>query len=233
MCAIQDEALLQKLFYDFFSWNRQLQSEHEPLASDIFDDRQILQLLEALFKVRAHCSDMLEQLFIFDNVEVFQTRPACQRSAAECRTVLSGLDCRRNFFSKEDGAQGNSQPQWFRERNHVRQHLLIAGWRELVKCEPLSRSAEAALNFIHDQKSALLLRKRPRRAVKLLGDGTDAAFTLNRFDQDSADVVGELSFEVAYIVELNELEARHERLKLLAILLLPCCRERPESPAVE
>jgi len=215
MCAIQDEALLQKLLYDFFSWNRQLQGEHEPFASDFFDHRQVLQLLESLLEIRSYRSDMLEQLFIFDNVEVFQARPARQRSAAECRSVLSGLDCGRNFFVKQDGAQRNSQSKRFRERNHVRQHLLIGRWGKPVKCEPLSGSSESALNFVHDQQGALLLRKRARGAIELLGDGTDAAFTLNRLDQDSADVVGELSFEISRVIELHELEAWHERFGIL------------------
>src|SRR5262249_51196037 len=80
---------------------------------------------------------------------------------------------------------------------------------------------------------ALLLRKGARGAIELLGDGTDAAFTLNRLDQDGADVVRELSFEISCVVELHELETWYERLELLAILLLTCCRKSPANPAVE
>src|SRR5204863_38415 len=65
------------------------------------------------------------------------------------------------------------------------------------------------------------------------GYRTNAAFALDSFDHHGAHIVGKLLFEIFHVIEFHEVEARNERLELLAILLLSCRRQRSERPSMK
>ena len=166
---------------------------------------------------------MLEQVFLFKCVEVLETGTARQRASAERGAMLAGLNRACDFFIEDDGAKGNAQPKRFSQRNHVGEQFLAVRWREPMKCKPLSRPSQAALDFIHDKDGAFLLRKSASSAVEIFRYRPDAALTLNCLDQNRADVISKLPFEVFDIVEVYELETGYERFELLTILPLSGC----------
>src|SRR5215471_1476807 len=123
MSAIENESLLKKLLHDLFSGNCQLNGEHQSFAADIFNHRQILQFFELLFEVSTDFPDVLQELFIFENLEVFQTGPARQRAAAERRAVLARLNRGGDSLVQEDSTERNAQAEWFCYSNHIGQQF--------------------------------------------------------------------------------------------------------------
>ena len=68
---------------------------------------------------------------------------------------------------------------------------------------------------------------------KRFGDGMNAAFSLNRFDQNGADGVVELGFEVGDVVEADKLDARQQRREGQAIFFGGRDAHGAERAAVE
>ena len=58
---------------------------------------------------------------------------------------------------------------------------------------PLAGAAHAGLDFVEEQESAGGVAQFARGLQELGRDGVDAAFALQDFDADAADVVGERS----------------------------------------
>ena len=73
-----------------------------------------------------------------------------------------------------------------------------------MECEPLARTPQTALNFIHYENGASLFRELASRTVKFFGDWPNTAFALNCFDKYGTNVVCQLSVEVLSIVKFNE-----------------------------
>src|SRR4030095_14968660 len=92
MRAIQNKSALQHLLYDVFSRNLQLDRKHQSLAAHFLHDRQILQFFKSLLEVAAYFTYMFQEIFLFEDLEIFQAGPACQRASPECRAVLARFD---------------------------------------------------------------------------------------------------------------------------------------------
>ena len=90
-----------------------------------------------------------------------------------------------------------------------------------MECKPPASAAKSALDLIHNQDGPALLRELTSCPIELFRDGSDTPFTLNRFDQDSADILAQLPLEIPNVIEIHEIEAGDQRLKLFAILFLP------------
>src|SRR5688572_28169182 len=101
-----------------------------------------------------------------------------------------------------------------------------------MKGVPLTDPAQPALNFIGDQNRAGFRRDLASAPIKLFGDRTYAAFALDGFEDDRADVIGKLPLQILDAVELDELKSRHQRFEGFAILLLPGCGKGAERPAM-
>ncbi len=57
-----------------------------------------------------------------------------------------------------------------------------------MECEPLACAPEPALNFVRDKQRAIFRGEPPRGTIEIFIERTDSAFSLDRFDQDSAHV---------------------------------------------
>ena len=77
--------------------------------------------------------------------------------------------------------------------------------------EVAAGAAEAALNFVGDQQGAVLRGECARALPECFADRIDAAFALNRFQDDGANGVVEFRFEVRDVVERDEFDAGNER----------------------
>ena len=78
-------------------------------------------------------------------------------------------------------------------------------------------SAEAALNFIGDQQSAVFASECASALPEFFADRVNSAFTLNGFQDYRADGFIELGFKICNIVELDEFDAGDQWLKRCAI----------------
>src|SRR5436853_7271394 len=99
--------------------------------------------------------------------------------------------------------------------------------------KPLPGAAKTTLNLIHDEHSALLPGQLTSGAVEAFGYGPDAAFTLNRFDQHRAYIVGQFLFKIAGVIEFHEIKPGNQRFELLTILFLPGRRQRAKCAPME
>ena len=68
-------------------------------------------------------------------------------------------------------------------------------------------AAQAALNFIGDQRGVVLRCQIARALPEGFADGENAAFALNGFKDQRADSIVKFSFEIGDIVETHEFDA--------------------------
>ena len=78
-------------------------------------------------------------------------------------------------------------------------------------------AAEAALDFVGDERGVMLRGKCAGALPERVADGENPAFSLNRFDHERADGIIEFGFEVRDVIEAHELDARDERAEWLAV----------------
>src|SRR5437867_8996741 len=147
--------------------------------------------------------------------------------------MLARLNCRGDPLVKDHGSERNTQAKWLRQCDHVRQQFLFGRWGESMKRKPLAGAPKTALDFVHDQHSPFLPRQFSRGSVEIFGNRPNTTFALNRFDQNCADVVRQLSFEIGRVIELYKIKPGYQRFKLFTILLLSGCGQRAEGPAMK
>src|SRR4249920_497946 len=127
--------------------------------------------------------------------------------------MLARVDRGRNPLLQQDGSQGNAQAQGLRTCDQVRQKIFLVLSDKLMERKPFSGATQATLNFVCYQQSTSLRGETPRCAIERFRNRPDSAFTLYGLDQHRADIVGELSFEIFNIIELDEFESGQQRFK--------------------
>src|SRR5262245_2908330 len=125
MSAIQDESLMQELSDDVFAWNSQLDGEHQAFSAHIGNHGYVLEFFETSLEIGTDDPDPLQEVFLFEDFEIFKTGAASQRTSAEGCAMLAGFNGRGNFLLQKDRAQGNTEPERFRAGNHVGEKFLV------------------------------------------------------------------------------------------------------------
>src|SRR5258708_33813129 len=121
-------------------------------------------------------------------------------------------DARSNRFGGENGAERKTGGKRLGNQHDVRfRGKLLIG-------EEAAGSAEAALNLVGDEEGAVLGGEGASAIPKSLADRVDAAFTLDCFQEDSADGIVEFRFEISEVVETHEFRAGYDRREGQAIL---------------
>ena len=82
-------------------------------------------------------------------------------------------------------------------------------------------AAHAGLNLVGDEQRASGVSKVACGVEKFARQRTNAALTLNRLEEDRAELVGELRSQVVDVVEADEFNAGHDRIEGLAVLVFP------------
>ena len=121
----------------------------------------------------------------------------------------------RGVFCAEHRAQRNAASQGFCQGGDVGQHAVV-----LIGA-PLSSAAHAGLNLICDKQRAGGASKIASGLQEFVGHGANAAFALDRFDEDGAEFGGEFRLQVVDIVEADKLDSRHHGIERLAVLVFP------------
>ena len=101
-------------------------------------------------KLGAALADVGEKIVVFDDREKFERRGADQRAAAKSRPVQSRAESGGETFVGDERAEREAARQRLRDRHDVRQRL------EFLVSELAAGAAEAALNFVGDQRGAVV-----------------------------------------------------------------------------
>ena len=152
---------------------------------------------------------------------------AGQRASAEGGAVHAGVNGARGLFGAEHCAQRNAAGKRLGQRDDVGSDAVV------LKGAPLAGAAHAGLNLIDDEQCTGGAGECACLGEELLRERANAAFALNGFNEDGADVVGELGAQVGDVVEANELDAGNDGSEGLAVLRLVGCRDGAEGAAVE
>src|SRR5258708_4251302 len=136
-------------------------------------------------------------------------------------------DARSNRFVGENGAERKTGGKRLGNQHDVRfRGKLLIG-------EEAAGTAEAALNLIGDEESAVLGGEGASAIPESLADRIDAAFTLDCFQEDSADGMVEFRVEIGEVIETHELRAGNDGREGQAILFRGGNADSAESAAMK
>src|SRR5258708_19184587 len=123
-----------------------------------------------------------------------------------------GRDARSNRFGGENGAERKTGGERLGNQHDVRfRGKLLIG-------KEAAGAAEAALNLVGDEEGAVLGGEGASAIPESLADRIDAAFTLDCFQEDSADGIVEFRVEIGEVIEPHEFRAGYDRREGQAIL---------------
>src|ERR1700727_526319 len=111
---------------------------------------------------------------------------------------------------------GHERAQWKAARKRLRKRHDVGGRIELLICEVTARAAQAALNFIGDERSVVLSSEGASALPEWLAYRENAAFALNRFDHNGADRIVKFVLEIGEVIEAHKFNARNQRPKRFA-----------------
>ena len=121
----------------------------------------------------------------FHDFNDFQSRSAGQGVAAEGTADDAGRDGFHDFFAGYDGAEGNAAADGFGRSDDVRR---AAGFFPVFRSQHAARTAPAGLDFVGNEQDAVVVADFAQRFDPGDRSRDEAAFTLERFDDDGCDV---------------------------------------------
>src|SRR5438270_14053183 len=104
----------------------------------------------------------------FECVEKCQTRGAHERAAAERGSVQAGRKCRGKLLARQESAERQAACERFGNHNDVRQS------RKPLVGKGATRAAKPTLNFIGNQRGALLRCQFAGAFPKCVADGKNS-----------------------------------------------------------
>ena len=181
----------------------EVDGEHEALAADVGDKGAFQgDGLEFFHHVIAHRGGVLDELFVFDDVEGSESgghghvvlAVGVGVDDAAFHRIKDGL---HDGLTGDDGADGDvSAGEGLGDAEDVRFNPI-----EMLECEPFAGSAEAALDFIEDEDGAVGFAESLGGAEEFFGDHF-AGFSLDGFDDEAGDILaGEGLLEGGNVVE--------------------------------
>ncbi len=182
---------------------------------------------QLLLEIIAYFSRMSEQILSLHVVNDGDGNGAGQGTSAKCGAVHPGVHHARDLFSAEDSSQGKSAGERLGQRGYVRQNAVV-----LIGA-PLAGAAHSGLNLIRDEQRTGRSGKGSGLGEELLRERTHAAFALDGFDKDGADLAREFGAQVSDVVEADKLDAGNDGAERLAVLFFECGRDSAEGAAVK
>src|SRR3984885_11978528 len=172
----------------------QLDAEEVPLAADVADDRQVVELFQGGPQRRGLLFDAVVETFAFEDVEVGQRDRCGHRMAAEGVAVrkhrLAVVERLEKLLAGDHRAKGRvSRRQTLGAGDHVG-HVV-----EIGAGEHRPDAAERADHFVGDQQHVVVVADLPD-PFEIPGRWWDrAARILHRFEEYRGDGVGPLEFD--------------------------------------
>src|SRR5260370_4495475 len=226
--AIDEQAALERFRDERTALKGKFHAEHTAFAADFLDEIELgFEFFKASPNFLSARADIFQKFFILDDFQKFQSDGADQRAAAESRAMQARGDTRRDGVLCEYRAE--RQPSGERLGNHT---YVRSGGRCWIR-EIAAGAAQAALNFVGDQQSAVFRGQSTSAIPEFFADRVNSAFALNGFENYRADRVIELGFEIVNIVELDEFHPRDQWLKRRAIFFRSSNTESAERAPVK
>lgn len=172
---------------------------------------------------------MVHQSILLDRGKGSKRCNAGERVAAKSRPVTALLKYSGTASGGQAGTDGNTRCQPLGQRHHIRQD---AGM--LVR-EPTTGTTGATLDFVYHHQPALGIAYLPQSTDIFVMSKADAAFPLNRFDEDRHDigiVLGD-SFHSRQVVKRNSHETGNQGFKSSLHLAVAGGRKRRQRAAME
>src|SRR5215471_10747304 len=138
--------------------------------------------------------------------------------------MLTRRNCAGEFFFGDERAERKPGSDRLRDGDDIRRHA------KGLKRKDRSRSPQPALNLIEDQRSTMPICQRATLPQEFFGAFEDSAFPKNRLQDNRTSIVVHRSSQALQIVPLHERHILEQRLKALAMLVLPRQRQRPKRP---
>ena len=163
----------------------QLQADHQAAHAQLFDNRQLVdQRLEPLPKRLAQLRGPSQQALFFDRFDRGDAGAGGDRIAAKRGRVHAGPQAGRNFRRRQHGAAGDAAAQALGQRHDIGRDA------DVLIGEPFAGAAAAA-SALRRRSAAGRARSASLRrpGKKSVGRDADAAFALDRLDEDRAGFV--------------------------------------------
>src|SRR5712691_9271290 len=206
--AVDEQTLFERLGDVRSAIDVQVHTQHQSFSADFADEIKFGgEFLQTRAQLRATRANIGEQALAFDWLEEGQSRGAHQRAAAKRGTVEAGRKRRGKLLARHESAQREPARERFCNHDNVRQSRKTC----VRKSQP--RAAQAALNFVGDQRCAMLRCQFAGTLPKCVADGKNSTLALHRLDDDRANIAGEFRFQVRDVVEADEFRARDKRLE--------------------
>src|SRR5260221_9046686 len=206
MRAIDEQAALHGFSDEGIAIDGEFDANHEAFAADFLDEGKFLrELFDSRANFRAASGCIAENFCFVENFEKFEGDGADHWAAAKSRAVNTGTDPGGDGFRGQNCAERKACGERFGDGDEV------GFGRKLLIGEVAAGTAESALNFVGDEQRVVLRSERTGAAPKGFANGVDATFTLNSFEDDSADVFVEFGFEIGDVVEFDEFDSGDER----------------------
>src|SRR5579859_807434 len=206
----------------------ELDANHEAFPANFADEGEFGgQCGKALAQFRAACADIFEEIFVLNDVEKLERGGAGERAAAKGSAVQTGRNTLGNGFCGEDGPKREARCKRFGNQND------IGHGRKLLVREIAAAAAQAALNFIGDEKRAVPGSQGSGTLPELFADRKDAAFALNGFEKNGADGAVKFRFKISQVVEADKFDAGNERSKGEPVFFRGSDADGAERAAVE
>ena len=159
--------------------NVEFHTNHQTTSTNIHHVRK-MSFLEALDEVVAHFSCVLHKVLAFHHVEHSKSCCTGEVIASEGSAQLS-ID-RLELWRDEHGSHRETVGNAFGYGDDVGFHI------EILMCEKFSASAIAALDFVADENSVVLVADFAKSLQEFWADHADATNTLNALDNAGAYV---------------------------------------------
>src|SRR5579864_5742477 len=141
--AVDEESLFRGFGDERATFNGKFHADHEAFAADFFDEIEFGRKFRKAFeKVSAAGANVLEEFFVFDDIQEFERGGADERPAAESSAVEARRDARGDGFGGENRTERQPCREWLGDYDDIG-----SGGKFLVT-EIAACAAEAALNFV-------------------------------------------------------------------------------------
>jgi len=147
----------------------------------------------------------LQQAVRLDRLDRRQRRGTGDRVPAERRGVGAGDELLGKRLPREQAAARDAAGEGLRQRER------IGNDAEFLERVPRTRPAHAGLHLVEDQHQALLVRERSQSLEEPVGRQIDAAFALDRLDQNRRRLGVDELLDRLEIAERSVSEAREHR----------------------
>ena len=230
--AVNDSAAFHALADDFdagFFRFGKLETENQAFAAHFANlaGMFLLKFDELAFEVAANFFDVVQKFFSGNGIKHDVGGCAGEGVAAESCTVVAGVQSLRDFFSADECADWNAASQTFRQRHDVGlDAVFLVG-------EKFTAAPDTRLNFVENQKRAVLIAELADFLQIIVFGRENAAFALNRLKHDGAGFIADFPFEFGNVVVVYVVETGGQRLKATVIFRLTGSGKRSQRPAVE